>query len=492
MQFVPVDYFYEPEQYFAPRARSPYVGNRVSRPFMGGYDDYFAQQEYLRALQAEEEEVAARRAYQARAHRAQQHEAAMMRRKQQEEQEQRQQLQRQALLRKRQQQQQHEEEQRRRAAILQQRQQEEEQRRRQEALLYQRQQEEERRRRRQAALSQQQQQRQTVSLEDALQALLGIREPQWTEDSEDEDEVMEHPPKEESVAATSNNTEDSEDEEDYYDLYNQDPITEQASQRSSTIKIPVIDSKADQQQSSQPSSSNNTHDVESDFSVSDMVNSLSTQLESNDKTDQDGDEEISNAPAPTASAAKSNNKALRNKARKQKQQKQHLKRQKQKENTNASSSSETETDQINLAETLKNIRNKVDNCVETYERIFHAEESSSSEEEYSVKSLSSRIKILQKTQMQLEQLYTKLDLLPKGEGENKKVRRDLTSKSVAVADKVDDLIRVLESHRTHLLEKEKREQEEADEEESSASVGTFTPKKNIRHVTIENVPDEEF
>ncbi|ANB16029.1 hypothetical protein AWJ20_3680 [Sugiyamaella lignohabitans] len=167
---------------------------------------------------------------------------------------------------------------------------------------------------------------------------------------------------------------------------------------------------------------------------------------------------------------------------------------------------------------LNEISSKLSTAVETYERLFNSETSDNEPDHPdNAKAYLSRIKILQKTQMQLEKLYTELDGIRQVPKDLKKLKHDLTSKSVTVADKVDDLIRVLEEHRTELLEKELRESEEGSsgsdtesasdisdtdhEEQLSDSSETSQPKreqeerqpkaKKIRRVVIETVPDDD-
>ncbi|KAA8902879.1 hypothetical protein TRICI_005803 [Trichomonascus ciferrii] len=369
MQFVPVDYFYEPQYVRVPVTRSP----RYGRHCMSDYEEYLAQQEYLEALREK---------------------------KRQEE------IQRQLYLR-------------RQAEAL----------RRQQL---QRQAEEEELRRRQ---------QHQMSLENALEALLGLREPEYDE-SEDEDTPMDNDVEsyhqEEALG--------SEAEASGSELYDHTPVNE-GNHR--TIRIPVFDYKG-----RGPSTS--------------TIPQI-PRLSSN-STDVDGDEKVQVSPVSNTSA--DNTPAESTPTTVEEQQE---------------SASESESE--NYSETLKTIEGQVKAAVETYERLFDAEASSGSDSDgyYTVKSLTSRIKVLQKTQMRLEQLYEQLDSLPKGHGQNKKLRRDLTSKSVSVADKVDDLLRVLESRRTALLEKQKSSETESESETEKPQ----TPKK-VRHVTIETVPDDEF
>lgn len=153
-----------------------------------------------------------------------------------------------------------------------------------------------------------------------------------------------------------------------------------------------------------------------------------------------------------------------------------------------------------LKQALDSIKEKVDHAVETYERIFSNESSSGSDDETStLTAINSRIKVLQKAQMTLEQQYTKLDTLPfKARGDLKKIKHELTSRSVAMADKVDDLIRSLESNRTSILAKQQQDSEsdtDSDSESVKAESGSKTrntndqPKK-VRKVFIETVPDD--
>jgi hypothetical protein len=153
---------------------------------------------------------------------------------------------------------------------------------------------------------------------------------------------------------------------------------------------------------------------------------------------------------------------------------------------------------------LKDIQGNVQHCVETYERLFSAESSSDSESgKRSVSSLTSRMNVLQKAQIKLEQLYTELDGIQHVPEGVKKLKHELTNKSVAIADKIDDLVRVLESHRTQLLQKaaeqtsEDSTSDDSDEESqtpdrtSSSNASTNkAPKKHIRRVMIETVDDD--
>ncbi|CAN6615453.1 hypothetical protein TRVA0_006S01420 [Trichomonascus vanleenenianus] len=179
------------------------------------------------------------------------------------------------------------------------------------------------------------------------------------------------------------------------------------------------------------------------------------------------------------------------------------------ETTQEPESEESELEK--LTETLKEIEDQVDAAVATYERLFNYESSSDSESDYTVSALKSRIKILQKTQFELEKCYTTLDLLPKGSNENRKIKRGLTSRSLKFADKVDDLLRTLESRKTMLLERESSETESEPESDSDNEMENSSdedsapeekepeikqeesPKRHntIRRVIIETVPDED-
>jgi hypothetical protein len=363
MQFVPVDYFYEPHYARMPVTRSP----RHRRHCMSDFEEYLAQQEYLEALREKKRQEGVQRQLYLR---------------RQAEARRRQQLQRQA--------------------------EEEEVRRRQQHQM---------------------------SLENALEAILGLGEPSYTED-EDEDMPMENDVENQQEASESA-------EESGSELYDRIPMN---SNNRRIVRIPVLDYKG-----RGPSTSPVPQAVD------------------DDKTPQDTPSPVAGASVEKPGVGDTSfvTPTVENKCDKQE------------------SASESETE--NYADTLKTIEGKVKNAVETYHRLCDAETSSGSDSSdgyYTFKSLTSRIKVLQKTQMRLEQLYEQLDSLPKGHGQNKKLRRDLTSKSISVADKVDDLLRVLESRRTTLLEKQKSTETESESE-------TQAPKK-VRHVTIETVPDEEF
>uniref|UniRef100_A0A060TD25 ARAD1D03828p n=1 Tax=Blastobotrys adeninivorans TaxID=409370 RepID=A0A060TD25_BLAAD len=153
-----------------------------------------------------------------------------------------------------------------------------------------------------------------------------------------------------------------------------------------------------------------------------------------------------------------------------------------------------------LKQALDSIKEKVDHAVETYERIFNNESSSGSDDETSaLTAINSRIKVLQKAQMSLEQQYTKLDTLPfKARGDLKKIKHELTSRSVAMADKVDDLIRSLESNRTSILAKQQQDSESDTDSDNESVKAESEPEtratndqpKKVRKVIIETVPDD--
>ncbi|KAA8902881.1 hypothetical protein TRICI_005805 [Trichomonascus ciferrii] len=372
MQFVPVNYFYEPQYVRVPVARSP----RYRRHCMSDYEEYLAQQEYLEALREK---------------------------KRQEEMQRQLYLRRQAEARRRQQ--------------LQRKAEEEELLRRQQHQM---------------------------SLENALEALLGLREAEYEESEEDEDTPMDNDVENHQQKESVGSADESE-------LYDRIPM--ETTNRRRTIRVPVFDYKG-------------------------RGPSTSAVPQAQPSPDVDGDEKTENPPSPVASASAKKSEVENASV---------LPTVEDRQSETQESASESETE--NYEETLKTIEGKVKDAVETYQRLFDAETSSGSDSDgyYTVKSLTSRIKVLQKTQMRLEQLYEQLDGLPKGHGQNKKVRRDLTSKSVSVADKVDDLLRVLESRRTALLEKQKSSETESESETEKPQ----TPKK-VRHVSIETVPDEDF
>lgn len=284
-----------------------------------------------------------------------------------------------------------------------------------------------------------------MSLENALEALLGLREPEYYGD-EDEDMPMENDVQSQQQESETEE-EEEEEEESGSELYDHTPV----SNNNRTIRIPVFDyksrypSECPEPQSQQSSSKDEK--VQDSSSLGSTIFANSTPV----------------SGTPTSVEEKQDTQE---------------------------SASEPETD--NYAETLRAIEDKVKGAVETYERLLEAETSSGSDSDgyYTVNSLTSRIKVLQKTQMRLEQLYEQLDSLPKGHGQNKKLRRELTSKSVSSADKVDDLLRVLESRRTALLEKQRSSETESESETEKPS-RTQAPRK-VRHVTIETVPDDEF
>lgn len=95
-----------------------------------------------------------------------------------------------------------------------------------------------------------------------------------------------------------------------------------------------------------------------------------------------------------------------------------------------------------LAAKLHEFQAKLENSIATYTRIKNASSSSSgsSSDEESRNTYNSRVKVLQRTQIEIEKLYEQLDSLeaPKSE-ELRRLKHKLTGRAVNFADKVDEL-----------------------------------------------------
>lgn len=148
----------------------------------------------------------------------------------------------------------------------------------------------------------------------------------------------------------------------------------------------------------------------------------------------------------------------------------------QTENDSASKAAE-------LQSKLADFESKLEHSIATYTRIHNNSSSSSSFLESDSTSSSpkstynSRVKVLQRTQIELEKLYEQLDALDitAASGINDELRRakhKLTGRAVQYADKVDELRREL---------KTKMEQAEQEKEKTS----------KVRKVLLESVEDED-
>ncbi|KAF5103038.1 hypothetical protein D0Z00_000016 [Geotrichum galactomycetum] len=161
-----------------------------------------------------------------------------------------------------------------------------------------------------------------------------------------------------------------------------------------------------------------------------------------------------------------------------------------------------------LTDTLNSISKKIDHNVAVYERVSkHATEAYTDSESDSISSLStasessssattlilrSRIKVLQRAQLELENLYEDLDNIETpSDISDKRLKQVLTGKAVSYADKVDELRLNL----VNQLEKSK-----AKSTASASDVVTSKPAKeqsdnssdnsSVRRVLVEIVQDE--
>ncbi|KAF5103037.1 hypothetical protein D0Z00_000015 [Geotrichum galactomycetum] len=123
------------------------------------------------------------------------------------------------------------------------------------------------------------------------------------------------------------------------------------------------------------------------------------------------------------------------------------------EPTEATSSEAEKESEVNLKESLQSIGEKIDKNIETYDRIYthtidgNQEDgevcsslSTASDSQPSSITLRSRLKVLQRSQLELENIYQQLDNLgtPKDKIE-KRLKHVLTGRAVSYADKVEEL-----------------------------------------------------
>lgn len=158
-----------------------------------------------------------------------------------------------------------------------------------------------------------------------------------------------------------------------------------------------------------------------------------------------------------------------------------------------------------LTDTLNSISKKIDHNVAVYERVSkHSTEAYTDSESDSISSLSaasessssatslilrSRIKVLQRAQLELENIYEKLDNIETpSDISDKRLKQVLTGKAVSYADKIDELRNTLVKQ----LEKSRaKAAADTSEEASSNKVKEQSNNKSsVRHIMVETVPDE--
>ena len=146
-----------------------------------------------------------------------------------------------------------------------------------------------------------------------------------------------------------------------------------------------------------------------------------------------------------------------------------------------------------LGKKLQNIEAKLESSIATYTRINKASSSSSSSSsDDSYTTYNSRLKVMQRTQLELEKLYEQLDALmaPRSE-ENRRLKHKLTGRAVNFADKADELV----SHLKLRMSSKPKSLPRANSPRVSSSGGQEQqqPKqqpKQRRVVTLESVSDD--
>ena len=158
-----------------------------------------------------------------------------------------------------------------------------------------------------------------------------------------------------------------------------------------------------------------------------------------------------------------------------------------------------------LTDTLNSISKKIDHNVAVYERVSkHSTEAYTDSESDSISSLSaasessssatslilrSRIKVLQRAQLELENIYEKLDNIETpSDISDKRLKQVLTGKAVSYADKIDELRNTLVKQ----LEKSRAKAAADTSEEASSNTvkEQSNNKSSVRHIMVETVPDE--
>ena len=158
-----------------------------------------------------------------------------------------------------------------------------------------------------------------------------------------------------------------------------------------------------------------------------------------------------------------------------------------------------------LTDTLNSISKKIDHNVAVYERVSkHSTEAYTDSESDSISSLSaasessssatslilrSRIKVLQRAQLELENIYEKLDNIETpSDISDKRLKQVLTGKAVSYADKIDELRNTLVKQ----LEKSRAKTASDTSEETSSNTvkEQSNNKSSVRHIMVETVPDE--
>lgn len=165
--------------------------------------------------------------------------------------------------------------------------------------------------------------------------------------------------------------------------------------------------------------------------------------------------------------------------------------------------------EVSLADTLNAINKKIEHNVAVYNRVSkHSVEAYSDSDSDSVSSLStasessssettlilrSRIKVLQRAQLELENLYEELDNLEvSANTSDKRFKQVLTGKAVSYADKVDELrlqlvgqLETIKANNTALPTTDNTESDD-----SSTYVKKQSDKPTVRHIMVETVQDE--
>lgn len=166
--------------------------------------------------------------------------------------------------------------------------------------------------------------------------------------------------------------------------------------------------------------------------------------------------------------------------------------------TEEAESSAADLSPADIHEQLTSIKNSVDRNIATYERIMrHSnDEFSGDEQDYSVSSLSSssllstsslvlrsRLKVLQHVQLQLEQLYEKLDGIKKlADASAQRLKHVVTGDAVTYADKVETLIAQLKEQ---LVEAKKQEAEAQDPDQEATPTQPTKFNSNVSESTEE-------
>lgn len=158
--------------------------------------------------------------------------------------------------------------------------------------------------------------------------------------------------------------------------------------------------------------------------------------------------------------------------------------------------SEEEVVKDTSSETLKEVELDSQNHVDTYNRInksYTSKTNSGAVVPYSI--YNSWIKVLQKSQMQIEKLYEQLDRLDISvmSQDNKMLKKQLTKQTVAYADKIESLVSELQQ-KIQLAKESESSESESDASETSLSSSPPVPKakKGSRKVILETVQDESF